>query len=247
SVRTMERFIDKFGPHGFRRSTMSPVYGLAENSVGLTFPPLGRGPLVERIDREALMVHGRAELARPDDPNPLDVVACGHPLAENEVRIVDELGREVGERIEGRLEFRGPSRTTGYFRNEAKTRELLRDDWANSGDRAYLAGGDVFITGRVKDIIIRAGRNIYPHEVEAAVGEIPGMRKGGVAVFGTSDAGSGTERLVVLAETRESDPAAREELRARANEVAAGILGEPADEIVLVAPRTIPKTSSGKV
>src|SRR5262249_21538642 len=110
-----------------------------------------------------------------------------------------------------------------------------------------MAGGDVFITGRVKDIIIRAGRNIYPHEVEAAVGEIPGMRKGGVAVFGTSDAGSGTERLVVLAETRESDPAAREELRARANEVAAGILGEPADEIVLVAPRTIPKPSRGKV
>ncbi len=196
SPRTLRRFIEKFGRYGFRPTAMSPVYGLAENSVGLTFPPLGRGPLVERIDREALMVRGRAELARPDDPNALEIVACGHPLPDNEIRIVDELGREVGERIEGRLEFRGPSQTSGYFGNEAKSRELFHDGWVNSGDRAYMAGGDVFITGRVKDIIIRAGRNIYPHEVESAVGEVPGMRKGGVAVFGTTDEASGTERLV---------------------------------------------------
>ncbi len=246
-IHTMRRFIEKFSAYGFRPNTMSPVYGLAENSVGLAFPPLGRGPLVERIDREALMTRGRAELARPDDPSALEVVACGRPLPDNEIRIVDETGHEVGERIEGRLEFRGPSMTSGYFRNEAKTRELFHDGWVNSGDRAYMAGGDVFITGRVKDIIIRAGRNIYPHEVEAAVGELPGMRKGGVAVFGTRDEGSGTERLVVLAETRETDATAREALRQRANDVAASILGEPADEIVLVAPRTVPKTSSGKV
>jgi 1-acyl-sn-glycerol-3-phosphate acyltransferase len=247
SVRTMDRFIEKFGRHGFARSTMAPVYGLAENSVGVAFPPLGRGPLVERIDRDALVTRGRAELAKPDDPNPLEVVACGHPLPDNEVRIVDDLGREVGERVEGRLEFRGPSRTSGYFRNEAKTRELFHDGWANSGDRAYMAAGDIFITGRVKDIIIRAGRNIYPHEVETAVGELPGMRKGGVAVFGTTDAQTGTERLVIMAETREAGAAAREALQARAHEVAASILGEPADEIVLVPPRTVPKTSSGKV
>src|SRR5262245_53189243 len=247
SVRTLRRFIEKFGPYGFRSATMSPVYGLAENSVGLTFPPLGRGPLIERIDREALMVRGRAEPARPDDPNVLEIVACGQPLPDNEVRIVDELGREVGERIEGQLEFRGLSQTSGYFRNEAKSRELFHDGWLRSGDRAYMAGGDVFITGRVKDIIIRAGRNIYPHEVEAAVGEIPGMRKGGVAVFGTVDETSGTERLVVLAETRETGESARDALRERANQVASTVLGQPADEIVLVGPGTVPKTSSGKV
>src|SRR5215813_12261407 len=246
-IHTMRRFIEKFAQYGFRSTTMSPVYGLAENSVGLAFPPLGRGPVVERIDREALMTRSKAELARPDDPNALEVVACGQPLPDNEVRVVDETGHEVGERIEGRLEFRGPSMTSGYFRNEAKTRELFHDGWINSGDRAYMAGGDIFITGRVKDIIIRAGRNIYPHEVEAAVGELPGMRKGGVAVFGTRDEASGTERLVVLAETRETDGAGREALRQRANDVAASILSEPADEIVLVAPRTVPKTSSGKV
>jgi len=247
AVRTMRRFIEKFSRYGFRASTMAPVYGLAENSVGLAFPPMGREPLIERIDREALMMRGRAELARPDDDNPLEVVACGQPILDNEVRVVDGLGGEVGERIEGELEFRGPSQTSGYFRNEAKSRELFHDGWLRTGDRAYLAGGDIFITGRIKDIIIRAGRNIYPHEVETAIGELPGMRKGGVAVFGVTDAATGTERLVALAETRETNAGARDGLRARAAEVAAAILGEPADEIVLVGPGTVPKTSSGKV
>src|SRR3990170_2295248 len=101
---------------------MAPAYGLAENTVGLTFPPLGRAPLIDRVDREALSRRGVAEPARPDAPAPLEVVSCGQPLPGDEVRIVDETGREAGERREGRLEFRGPAATSGYFRNEKKTR-----------------------------------------------------------------------------------------------------------------------------
>ena len=134
---------------------------------------------------------------------------------------MDELGFELGERREGRLEFRGPSATSGYFRNETKTRELFHGGWLDSGDRAYMAGGEVYITGRIKDIIIRAGRHIYPQEIEEAIAEIPGIRKGCVAVFGVTDHASGTERVVILAETRESDPAARAALQERAQEVAA--------------------------
>ena len=150
-----------------------------------------------------------AEPANPDDPRPLEIVACGQPLPGHEIRIVDEAGRELGERREGRLEFRGPSTTRGYFRNEAKTRELFHDGWLDSGDRAYMAAGDIYITGRIKDIIIRAGRHLYPQEIEEAVAEIPGIRKGGVAVFGVTDRSSGTERVVVLAETRETEPSVR--------------------------------------
>jgi 1-acyl-sn-glycerol-3-phosphate acyltransferase len=177
----------------------------------------------------------------------VEIVACGQPLPGHEVRIVDEAGHEVGERREGRLEFKGPSATQGYFRNEAKTRELIRNGWLDSADRAYLAGGDVYVTGRIKDIIIRAGRHLYPQEVEEAVANIPGIRKGGVAVFGISDRASGTERVVILAETRELDAAARATLQARAHEVATDIAGTPPDEIVLAPPRTVPKTSSGKI
>jgi 1-acyl-sn-glycerol-3-phosphate acyltransferase len=247
SVQTLRRFIDRFGRYGFPAQAMAPVYGLAECSVGLAFPPLGRPPIIDRVNRDRLSTDGVAEPARSDDPKPLEIVPCGQPLPGHEIRIVDEAGYEVGERREGRLEFRGPSATHGYFRNETKTRELFRDGWLDSGDRAYMAGGDVYITGRIKDIIIRAGRHIYPQEVEDAVAEIPGIRKGCVAVFGITDRASGTERVVVLAETRETDPAIRAELQARAQEVAGDTAGTPPDEIVLAPPRTVPKTSSGKI
>ncbi|TIX77704.1 MAG: fatty acyl-AMP ligase, partial [Mesorhizobium sp.] len=218
SVQTLRRFIERFEHHGFKPGAMAPVYGLAENTVGLAFPPPGRPPIIDRVDRTALT--GRGAAAGTGDPKPFEIVACGHPLPGHEVRIVDGTGREVGDRQEGRLEFRGPSATSGYFRNDAKTRELFRDGWLDSGDRAYVASGDVYITGRVKDIIIRAGRHIYPQEVEEAVAGIPGVRKGGVVVFGATDRSTGTERVVVVAETRETDESARAELQKRAHEVA---------------------------
>jgi acyl carrier protein len=247
SVQTLRRFIDRFGHYGFSAGAMAPVYGLAESSVGLAFPPIGRPPLIDRVDRDQLSMHGRAEPAKPDDPKPLEIVACGQPLPGHEIRIVDEAGLELGERQEGRLEFRGPSTTRGYFHNEVKTRELIHNGWIDSADRAYMAGGDVYITGRIKDIIIRAGRHLYPQEIEEAVAGIPGIRKGGVAVFGVTDRASGTERVVVLAETRETDPERRAALQARAQEVTTDIAGTPPDEVVLAPPSTVPKTSSGKI
>ena len=247
SVQTSRRFIDRFGHYGFPAGAMAPVYGLAESSVGLAFPPLGRPPVIDRVDRDQLSMHGRADPAKPDDPKPLEIMACGQPLPGHEIRIVDEAGLELGERQEGRLEFRGPSTTRGYFHNEVKTRELIRNGWIDSADRAYMAGGDVYITGRIKDIIIRAGRHLYPQEIEEAVAGIPGIRKGGVAVFGVTDRASGTERVVVLAETRETDPAKRAGLQAHAQEVTTDIAGTPPDEVVLAPPSTVPKTSSGKI
>jgi 1-acyl-sn-glycerol-3-phosphate acyltransferase len=226
---------------------MAPAYGLAECSAGLAFPPLGRGPLIDRVNRDRLSAAGVAEPARPDDPKPLEIVACGQPLPGHEVRIVDEAGLELGDRREGRLEFRGPSATRGYFNNEAKTRELIHDGWLDSGDRAYMAGGDVCITGRIKDVIIRAGRHLYPQEIEEAVAEIPGICKGGVAVFSVSDPSAGTERVIVLAETREAEPAAKAKLQASAHEVVTDTAGTPPDEIILAPPLSVPKTSSGKI
>ena len=111
------------------------------------------------------------------DEDGLLFVACGHPLAGHEIRIVDPRGRELPEREEGRLQFKGPSSTSGYFRNPEDTRNLFQKDWLDSGDLAYMAGGDVYITGRSKNTIILAGRNIYPYELEEAVGNIPGIRK----------------------------------------------------------------------
>ena len=247
SPQTVRHFIERFAPYGFPHQAMAPVYGLAESSVGLAFPPLARGPVIDRVNRDALSRRGIAEPAAPDDTKAVEFVACGQPLPGHEIRIVDEAGFEVGERREGRLEFRGPSTTRGYFHNETKTRELFHNGWLDSADRGYMAGGDVYITGRIKDIIIRAGRHLYPQEIEEAVAEIPGIRKGGVAVFGVTDRTSGTERVIILAETRETDTGARAALQARAHEITTDIAGTPPDEIVLAPPRTVPKTSSGKI
>jgi 1-acyl-sn-glycerol-3-phosphate acyltransferase len=247
SPATLRRFSERFARCGFRPEAMAPVYGLAECAVGLTFPPPGRGPRIDRIEREALTRRGSAVPAKAGDAHALEMVGCGRPLPGHEVRIVDAMGRELGERRQGRLQFRGPSATQGYFRNPDKTRELLRGDWLESGDLAYIAGGDVYLTGRTKDLIIRAGRNVYAHEIEEAIGDVAGVRKGCVAVFGAADPSSQTERIVVLAETRETAAEPREALRHRVEEVAAELLDGPPDEVVLAPPHTVLKTSSGKI
>ena len=247
SANTLETFASRFAAYGLRREAIMPVYGLAECSVGLTFPPLNRGPLIDVISREQFMHTAVAVPAGASDISALRVVSCGRPLPGHQIRILDNSGREVGDRVEGRLEFKGPSATLGYFRNPEQTRKLFNGDWLDSGDFAYIASGEIYITGRVKDLIIRGGRNIYPYDLEQAVGDISGIRRGCVAVFGSPDPVSGTERLVVLAETREDEKKAREQLIHQINATAVDILGTAADEVVLAPPHTVLKTSSGKI
>src|SRR5438067_9867805 len=226
---------------------MSPVYGLAEASVGLAFTPPGEPWQVDLIDRDWLSRTGEALPARPNDPSPLKLVSCGASIPDHDLRVVDAAGLELPDRSEGQLQFRGPSATTGYFRNPPATKSLFDGEWVNTGDRAYLSEGRLYITGREKDIIIRGGRNISPYELEESVGDLAGIRRGCVAVFGAPNPAGGTERVVVLAETREQDAARDAELKNRINELALGLIGAPVDDIVLAPPHTVPKTSSGKI
>jgi acyl-CoA synthetase (AMP-forming)/AMP-acid ligase II len=170
----------------------------------------------------------------------------GRPLIGHEVKIVDAEGRPLEERREGRLFFRGPSAMVGYYRNLEATCAISCDGWYDSGDLAYQADGELYITGRSKDLIIKAGRNIYPHELEEIAGEVDSIRKGCVAAFGVTDPEHGTERIVVVAETRETSPSARQHLHARVLRELSHT-GHPPDELVLVPPQTIPKTPSGKL
>ena len=247
SADTMRRFHQRFKNYGFSESALAPVYGLAEATLGLGFPPPGRGLHSDKLDRETLALQARAQPAAADDPNPLEVVACGQPMPGYEARIVDDSGRELPDRHQGRLEFKGPSTTSGYYRNPQATSKLFDGEWLDSGDLAYIADGDIFITSREKDMIIRGGRNIYPYELEDAVGDLDGIRKGCVAVFASRDERTQTERLVVVAETRETDTRTREQLQTQIAELAVATLGQPVDDIVLSMPRTVRKTSSGKI
>lgn len=249
SPATIRAFTSRFGPCGFKGEAMMPVYGLAESSVGLAFPPLGRLPRFDRISRRRLMDQGRAQPPSngADDLDCLELPGCGLPLPGHQIRIVDQNDRELPDRQEGALQFQGPSSTRGYFRNPEQTAALFHGGWLDSGDRGYLSDGEIFITGRSKDMIIKAGRNIYPVELEEAIGAIAGIRRGNVAVFGSRDPESGTEQLVVLAETRKRTPESREQLRVAINTVCSDLVGTAPDQVVLAGPNTVLKTSSGKI
>ena len=252
AAATLERFAERFARYGFRREALMPVYGLAEACLGVSAPPLGSGYKVDRIERAALESDGRAipvdaSPAANGSP-PLEFVSAGKPMPGVEVRIVDRQtnSRELNERSEGQLQFRGPSATSGYYRNPDATRELVHEDgWLDSGDLAYVAGGEIYITGRAKDVIIKAGRNIYPHEVEDVVGHVAGVRRGCVVAFGAPDARSGTEKLVVAAEIR--DLASAKRLESEIAQAVSEAMGIPPDAIELLRPQSIPKTSSGKL
>ncbi|MGB8505012.1 AMP-binding protein, partial [Mycobacterium sp.] len=247
SPTTIERFIKRYAAYGLRRDAIAPVYGLAESSVGLAFPLLGRGPLIDRIDRNTFVRSGRADPANAGQRDALRFVACGQPLPGHEIRIIDATGNELGDRREGRIEFRGPSATAGYFRNPEATRSLFHDDWLDTGDLGYMADADLYVTGRIKDLIIRAGRNLHPEELEEVVGNLAGVRKGCVAVFGCPDPAGGPERLVVMAETRATGDETLAALRSEIVSTTVDLLGVAADDVVLAPPRTVPKTSSGKI
>ncbi len=253
---TLERFAKRFAPYGFRREAQLPVYGLAEASLGVTFPPLNRGPLIDRIDREVFTAEGRAVAAATGDATAISFVSSGKPIPLHEVRIVDASGKEVPDRTEGFLWFRGPSATSGYYRNPEATEKLLpmgpalsdgEYAWVNSGDRAYFADGEIYVTGRVKDIIIKGGRNLYPHEVEELAGRAEGIRKGCIVAFGVKDDASGTEKLIVVAESREREASRRAAIVAAVTQQIGEGLGLPPDRVELIPPGSIPKTSSGKL
>jgi 1-acyl-sn-glycerol-3-phosphate acyltransferase len=247
SPNTVRRFTERFAKYGFRPQAMAPAYGLAEAGVCLTVPPLERGPLFERVERDAYQRRGEALAARHDDASALEFISSGQALPGYQLRIADDAGRELPDRREGRVEFRGPSATRGYMRNPEATRRLFHGNWLDTGDLGYVVGGDLFITSRVKDLIKRAGRNIYPYEVEEVVGNLPGIRKGCVAAFGSSDAFARTEKLVVVAETIETASDALAALHEQIDHAVSGVLGFAPDDVALVRPESVLKTSSGKI
>jgi fatty-acyl-CoA synthase len=248
SPGTIARFARRFAPCGFRPEAMTPAYGLAECSVGLTVSPAGRGPRVDRVAREPFQREGRAQAAPPADATALEFVSAGRELPGHEVRIVDDAGADVAERVVGRLVFRGPSMTSGYYRQpEATAAITLPGGWLDSGDLAYRAEGEIHVCGRRKDLIIKAGRNLVPQEIEEAAAGVEGIRRGCVVAFGVESAALGTEGLVVVAETRVTDAAERERLMGAVVERVAEAVEVPPDRVVLVPPGAVPKTSSGKV
>lgn len=245
---TLQRFYDRFHAFGFRSEALTPCYGLAENSVALTFSRPDSQPYCDVIRREPFETSGSAEPAGDGESDVLEFFALGRPLDGHEIRILDEQGNDVGERIQGRIVFRGPSRTSGYYRNpEATAAVLTPDGFMDTGDRGYIAGGQLFLTGRQKDCIIKAGRSLSPHDIEVAANTVPGVHGASAVAFGIPDPDTGTEQMVVVAESkafRKVDLARVEAGVRRAVEAAVGMAP---DIVEIVRVGRVPRTSNGKL
>ncbi len=223
-IAALQKFAERFERYGFKRQSFMGAYGLAENTVAVSFawPQTGL-----RVDSE--------------------IASVGVPLEGHDVRIVDSGHRDLPDGAPGEIQVRGPSRMLGYLANPGATRETFEGDWLRTGDIGYTRDGELFITGRTKDLIIRGGKNYYPHDLERAAGSVDGIRPGSVAAFGRQDVVKGTEDVIVVAEVKRaellSDPALAERVR-KAVVDATGLL---VNEVKLVAPGIVPKTTSGKI
>lgn len=241
-IETVEAFIARFSRCGFRPEATLPVYGLAESTLAAAFPPLERGARVEVVDGEVLRSTGRAVPAR--DGAGRAIVSVGAALPGSELRIVDSEGSPVPERVEGEILLRGPSVMGGYFSDPEATERALRDGWLRTGDTGFLAGGELFVTGRLKAVLIRAGEKYHAEDLERAAERVADVRHGCSAAFAVeTPAGEDVVLVVERAARATVDPARL--ARAVADEVLRSE-GVAANAVHVAAAGQVPKTSSGK-
>jgi len=220
---------------------------MAEATLAIAFDRMNHPIQKLVIDRHAYESEGVARPigsngSAPDATQRFELVSCGRTFPDHEVRILDEKGRLLPEGKVGEIVFKGPSVTPGYFRNPAASRQLLKNGWLHTGDLGFILHGNLYISGRQKDLVIINGRNYPPQAIEWIVEEISGVRKGSVVAFSVD--GDSTEKLVVIAETIMTDTS---ELSRTISDQVRAALGLVVDTVVLVGRGSIPKTSSGKL
>jgi fatty-acyl-CoA synthase len=244
TASVLQRFVDRFTRYGLRKEALTPVYGLAEATLAVTFAPIDQPFITRRFDKGALLDEGRAE-PQQSAAESLELTSVGKPLSDFELRIVGEDGAALGRGQLGRIWTRGPSVMQGYDDHEHATREALVDGWLDTGDEGFLdERGELYIYGRAKDIIIINGRNIAPQQIEHAIDAIDGVRTGCSAAVGIIEPGG--EQLYVIVEHDRS----RKDLDALESDISRHIsktLGLRAQRVVVVEPGSLPRTSSGKI
>ncbi len=241
----VKEFQETYAPYGFHAEAMFPVYGLAESSLAVAFPDLGLPVRYMTVDRGRL-ADGIAEPVPSDSPNATTLACVGRAIPGHSVRVVSDQNLEVGEDVVGHVIVTGDSVMNGYFMNPGATDDCLRQGWLWTGDLGFVSGGELYLCGRAKDLIIVRGKNYHAEDLEQCAETVEGVRRGGVVAFGVFDEDEGSDRVVVVAETKETDPDARSALAQALSEAVIEGTGLPVDEVMVVDPATIPKTSSGK-
>ena len=243
----MQAFVDAFADAGFKASAFLPSYGLAEATLAVSLMPPGEGIRVELVE-ETQLSGGGDSLAANDGPRPQRfraIVNCGKPVRDMTVEIREEDGTPLPDGAIGKLWCKGPSVMVGYFRDQEATDACMVDGWLDTGDMAYMSDGYIYIVGRAKDMIIVNGKNHWPQDIEWAVEQLPGFKSGDIAAFAITTPG-GEETPAVLVQCRSSDDAERLRLRDEIRERVRSVTGMNC-VIELIPPRTLPRTSSGKL
>jgi fatty-acyl-CoA synthase len=240
---TLAAFAEKFAPAGFRDTSFLPCYGLAEHVLAATFPPRGRRPRTEIVSADDLTGRRIAVPHAGTGPS-VALVSCGSALPGHRLRIAGEDGGAVEERHVGEILLAGPSVMLGYYKQDALTAQTIRDGWLHTGDLGYLAGGELFVCGRAKDLIIVNGRKYHPQDLEWAVDALGGVRRGRVVAFGATESGH-ADRVVIVVEPSGTVPA--DVLTETIRREISSLFGLYVDEVAVVRSGTVGRTTSGKV
>lgn len=244
----LERFSDTFACCGFRRSAFVASYGLAESTLAVSFASLDTGIEVDRIDRTQYSINHRAMPAKGNGSavNARSFAICGRTMPDHRIDIRNDQGATLADREIGTVHIKGPSVMTGYFQDpEMSSQAISEDGWLNTGDMGYMIDGELVITGRIKDLIICHGRNIWPQDIEWGLEQLPGVRTGDVAAFSVTGA-DGAERVVIVLGRRLLDADVRREVTRTITAMVHATAGVDC-EVVLAPPRSLPHTSSGKL
>ncbi len=241
-----EMFLKRFQPYGLKESALATCYAMAENVFAVSQDGIEKPVTLDWIDRKGLLVE---KVARPSlqSSDAICMVSAGKPIENTRVQILDEKGEKLPERVIGEIALQSDCMLTEYYKRPDLTQKAFLDGWYLTGDLGYLANGEVYITGRKKDLIIVGGKNIYPQDVERIVNEVEGVYPGRVVAFGVFNEGMGTEEVVVVAETEVQDPQHRLEI---ANQICYQV-NRSSDIVlrkaILVDRGWLLKTSSGKI
>lgn len=203
-VESHNLFFEEFSSYGLNYSTLQTCYAMAENVFAVTQSPLDKTPVIDEIDRETFMTQRLALKGKPDSAI-LKMTSSGKPLPNVKIKVVDESFNEVDERVVGEIAVQSDCMLTEYFNRPDATESAIKDGWYLTGDYGYMADGELYVSGRKKDLIIVGGKNVYPQDLESLAGEVAGVRKGRSVAFGMYDEESGTEEVVIIAESESGE------------------------------------------